>query len=168
MKQYPLTLKHCKLFLNIPIPLSNYKLTVYPAYNTSNKFDSVLRAIVLFVGSLLDIQWHVNKLDYAAWSWGIMIIQYNYMYILYHALMTAWLTESRAWGSQGFHRDIHRVIVIAAQQDNTENATKSLTAPCLHRIHQVCSSWHGNRTHTHTHDYRTHQELINTSQTAYW
>ena len=84
-----------------------------PCVHTSKKIDSVLRAS-LFVGSLLDIQWHVNKLDYAAWSWGIMIIYYKSQY---HDLMTAWLTESHEWGSQGFYRDMHTVTVIAAQQD---------------------------------------------------
>ena len=40
-----------------------------------------------------------------------------------------------------FQRNPHNVYL--------EDATKSLMVPCLHRINQVCSSWHDNR-HTHT------------------
>ena len=41
-----------------------------------------------------------------------------------------------------------------------ENAVKSLMAPRLHRINQVCNSWCGNReTHTHTHTL-THTERL--------
>ena len=84
-----------------------------------------------------------------------------------HALMTASLTESRAWGSQAsIETCIQLVNVITAQQDNTEIATKSQTAPCLHRIHQVCSSWCGIRTERLRYPSHMCRGLINASQTA--
>ena len=94
-------------FWAFPVPYSNYKLTVYPAYNTSNKFDSVLRASFC----LLALSWIFNDM----WTHSITLHDHDVISApcSYDCLIN-WIQ----WGSQGIHRATHTGIVIAAQQDH--------------------------------------------------